>query len=84
MVKCPSVFRENIVAAIRLCRNYFSENATQEMLDEWMPMFCPTSKSLARAINYMEIFLPTFDVPPEKSYKVMAVGSVRIMRSHAP
>ena len=29
---------EMMLSLIRTCRNYFDENSTQEMIDEWFPM----------------------------------------------
>ncbi|KAM9847519.1 proteasome activator complex subunit 4A [Aulostomus maculatus] len=47
---------------------YFSESATQEMLDEWRPLFCPFDVTMQRAISYFELFLPT-TLPPELHHK---------------
>eukprot|EP00064_Thunnus_orientalis_P007411 superscaffoldBa00000821_g7431 len=52
---------------------YFSESATQEMLDEWRPLFCPFDVTMQRAISYFELFLPT-TLPPElhqKGFKIL-------------
>uniref|UniRef100_A0A3B4B7D3 Proteasome activator Blm10 middle HEAT repeats region domain-containing protein n=1 Tax=Periophthalmus magnuspinnatus TaxID=409849 RepID=A0A3B4B7D3_9GOBI len=45
-------------------RRYFSDSATQEMLDEWRPLLCPFDVTMQRAISYFELFLPT-TLPPE-------------------
>uniref|UniRef100_A0A8D3D7I1 Proteasome activator subunit 4 n=1 Tax=Scophthalmus maximus TaxID=52904 RepID=A0A8D3D7I1_SCOMX len=49
---------------VKSCRPYFSESATQEMLDEWRPLLCPFDVTMQRAISYFELFLPT-TLPPE-------------------
>ncbi|CAG09459.1 unnamed protein product, partial [Tetraodon nigroviridis] len=53
---------------VKNCRPYFSESATQEMLDEWRPLLCPFDVTMQRAISYFELFLPT-TLPPELHHK---------------
>uniref|UniRef100_A0A3Q2Y0U2 Proteasome activator subunit 4 n=1 Tax=Hippocampus comes TaxID=109280 RepID=A0A3Q2Y0U2_HIPCM len=53
---------------VKSCRPYFPESATQEMLDEWRPLFCPFDVTMQRAICYFELFLPT-TLPPELHHK---------------
>ncbi|XP_068183158.1 proteasome activator complex subunit 4A [Antennarius striatus] len=53
---------------VKSCRPYFSESATQEMLDEWRPLLCPFDVTMQRAISYLELFLPT-TLPPELHHK---------------
>lgn len=53
---------------IKNCRPYFSDSATQEMLDEWRPLLCPFDVTMQRAISYFELFLPT-TLPPELHHK---------------
>ncbi|KAM9803831.1 proteasome activator complex subunit 4A [Neosynchiropus ocellatus] len=53
---------------VKSCRPYFPESATQEMLDEWRPLFCPFDVTMQRAISYFELFLPT-TLPPELHHK---------------
>ncbi|MEQ2172955.1 Proteasome activator complex subunit 4A, partial [Goodea atripinnis] len=53
---------------VKNCRPYFSETATQEMLDEWRPLLCPFDVTMQRAISYFELFLPT-TLPPELHHK---------------
>ncbi|XP_028325388.1 proteasome activator complex subunit 4A isoform X1 [Gouania willdenowi] len=56
---------ENVLKTlVKSCRPYFSESATQEMLDEWRPLLCPFDVTMQRAISYFELFLPT-TLPPE-------------------
>ncbi|XP_072293387.1 proteasome activator complex subunit 4A isoform X1 [Eucyclogobius newberryi] len=60
---------ENVIRAlIKNCRPYFSDSATQEMLDEWRPLLCPFDVTMQRAISYFELFLPT-TLPPERNDK---------------
>uniref|UniRef100_A0A671Y3T0 Proteasome activator subunit 4 n=1 Tax=Sparus aurata TaxID=8175 RepID=A0A671Y3T0_SPAAU len=64
---CFSV--ENVLKTlVKSCRPYFSESATQEMLDEWRPLLCPFDVTMQRAISYFELFLPT-TLPPELHHK---------------
>ena len=50
----------NLRTLVRCCRDYFPEGSTQEMLDEWRPMM-GYGKAMIRAMNYLELFLPTFN-----------------------
>lgn len=60
---------ENVIRAlVKNCRPYFSDSATQEMLDEWRPLLCPFDVTMQRAISYFELFLPT-TLPPEQHDK---------------
>ncbi|CAK6951662.1 proteasome activator complex subunit 4A isoform X1 [Scomber scombrus] len=60
---------ENVLKTlVKSCRPYFSESATEEMLDEWRPLFCPFDVTMQRAISYFELFLPT-TLPPELHHK---------------
>ncbi|KAK7902167.1 hypothetical protein WMY93_018936 [Mugilogobius chulae] len=53
---------ENVIRAlIKNCRPYFSDSATQEMLDEWRPLLCPFDVTMQRAISYFELFLLWFE-----------------------
>ena len=44
---------------------YFPVTATQEMLDEWRPLMCPFDVSMAEAMYFYDLFLPTL-VPVEE------------------
>ena len=58
IIKCivPLIFR------------YFSEDSTQEMLDEWRPLMCPYDVTFGKAMFYFSLFLPT-TLSPEKHDK---------------
>lgn len=60
----PENLETNLSQAIRLARPHFPIEATAEMLEEWRPMLCPFSSAIQRAINYLNLFLPT-TLPPE-------------------
>ena len=62
----------SLKSLIRCCRTYFSDTATQEMLDEWRPMMCPFDVTMGKAMSYFEMFLPTFDCfgKQEKTYQL--------------
>mgnify|MGYP001792895126 CR=1 FL=1 len=45
--------------------SYFSDDATQEMLDEWRPLLCPFDSTFVKGMFYLTNFLPT-TLPPEK------------------
>ncbi|XP_011482882.1 proteasome activator complex subunit 4 isoform X2 [Oryzias latipes] len=64
----PNSVESVLKTLIKSCRPYFSENATQEMLDEWRPLLCPFDVTMQRAISYFELFLPT-TLPPELHHK---------------
>lgn len=49
-------------ACVYTCR-YFPEEATQEILDEWLPYLCPFDTAAVDALTYMEFLLPTV-LPP--------------------
>jgi len=56
---------------IKVARSYFSDESTQEMLDEWRPMLCFCDRSITSAWKYFEMFLPTsVRIPMEKSYSL--------------
>ncbi|KAK7086905.1 Proteasome activator complex subunit 4 [Halocaridina rubra] len=55
-----------IESVVRVCRAYFPENATSEILEEVRPLMCPFDMSMQRAMVFMELFLPT-SLPPEKA-----------------
>ena len=56
-----SPLENNLRTLISYCRPYFAPNATAEMLEEWRPLMCPFDVTMAKAMSYCEMFLPTFD-----------------------
>ncbi|XP_060589859.1 proteasome activator complex subunit 4B-like [Ruditapes philippinarum] len=44
---------------VRDCRTYFPAESTQEMLDEWRPLLCPFDVTVIKALQYLDLFLPT-------------------------
>uniref|UniRef100_A0AAQ4Q9D5 Proteasome activator subunit 4a n=1 Tax=Gasterosteus aculeatus aculeatus TaxID=481459 RepID=A0AAQ4Q9D5_GASAC len=60
----PNSVESVLKTLVKSCRPYFSESATQEMLDEWRPLLCPFDVTMQRAISYFELFLTT-NLPPE-------------------
>ena len=69
LLKCASEFKTQLRQVIKVCRGYFSDESTQEMLTLWKPMLCPADRSMATATKYFMLFLPTTkDIPAEKSW----------------
>ncbi|OQV18206.1 Proteasome activator complex subunit 4 [Hypsibius exemplaris] len=64
----PDKMEEDMRELIGYCRYYFPLSATQEMLDEFRPMFCPFDDSMARAMGYLSMFLPTMLKPTEAEH----------------
>ncbi len=70
-MKAPANFKTQLSWVIKYSRAYFPDEATREMLDEWMPMLCPVDRTMSLALKYMGLFLPTNrELPPEKGYKL--------------
>ncbi|KAK7103315.1 proteasome activator complex subunit 4B-like [Littorina saxatilis] len=63
----PASIDNTLKAVVRLCRTYFSDESTGEMLEEWRPMLCPYDVTVIRGLGYYELFLPT-SLPPEKHH----------------
>lgn len=63
--KHPLKLEETVKHIVYMSRVYFSEDSTQEMLDEWRPLLCPFDVKFAKAMFYFSLFLPT-TLPPEK------------------
>ena len=71
MLKPQAGFRASLKTVIKYCRAYFPEEATSEMLELWSPLLCPTDRTMAVAMKYFSLFLPTnCELQPEKSYKL--------------
>uniref|UniRef100_A0A3B4GPM2 Proteasome activator subunit 4 n=1 Tax=Pundamilia nyererei TaxID=303518 RepID=A0A3B4GPM2_9CICH len=64
----PNSVESVLKTLVKSCRPYFSEAATQEMLDEWRPLLCPFDVTMQRAISYFELFLPT-TLPPDLHHR---------------
>ena len=64
----PDKVEEDLRELIGYCRYYFPLSATQQMLDEFRPMFCPFDESMARAMNALAMFLPTMLKATDKKY----------------
>ncbi|XP_005100512.1 proteasome activator complex subunit 4B [Aplysia californica] len=64
----PPKFETNVKNAIRACSQFFHEDATQEMLDEWRPLLCPFDMLVIGGLQCLEMFLPTC-LPPELHHK---------------
>ena len=58
----PVDFEKHLKGLIKNCRNYFSSLATDEMLAEFRPFFCPHDSIMIKAISYCSLFLPTTSV----------------------
>jgi len=67
-IVCISVYSSielTLINLVKSCRVYFSNESTQEMLDEWRPLLCPFDASMDEAMYYLEAFLPTALYPEE-------------------
>ena len=42
-------------------RPYFDSCATEEMKRDWRPLLCPLDVTFGKAVNLMELFLPTLN-----------------------
>lgn len=63
----PANIDHTLKSLVRACRVYFSDESTQEMLEEWRPLLCPFDVTVMRGLSYYELFLPT-SLPPEKHH----------------
>lgn len=63
----PTNIDNTVKSLVRKCRTYFSDESTQEMLEEWRPLLCPFDVTVIRGLSYLELFLPT-NLPPEKHH----------------
>ena len=71
LLKYQTGFKEQLRSVIKVCRGYFSDDSTSEMLSRWTPMLCPADRSMSTATKYFSLFLPTTkDIPPDKSWKL--------------
>ncbi|KAK5979699.1 hypothetical protein GCK32_006987, partial [Trichostrongylus colubriformis] len=61
----PDGFRSELQAYISHSRRYFSDNATQQLLDELRPLMCVWDESIVRAWRLLEMFVP-MNLPPDR------------------
>ncbi|XGW03770.1 hypothetical protein V3C99_015156 [Haemonchus contortus] len=54
----PDGFRNELQTYISHSRRYFSDNATQQLLDELRPLMCVWDESIVRAWRLLEMFVP--------------------------
>lgn len=66
----PSSLDTVLRNVVKLCRDYFPIEATEEMLSEWRPLLCPFDMTMPMGISLFETFLPTKTEPKnhQKSY----------------
>lgn len=66
----PSSLDTVLRNVVKLCRDYFPIEATQEMLEEWRPLLCPFDMTMPMGVSLFETFLPTKTEPKNhpKSY----------------
>ena len=71
LVRGHDELKSQIKSLIQYSRSYFSNEATQQMLDRWRPMFCPLDRAFFTAFRYLSLFLPTTQkIPPDHGYKL--------------
>lgn len=58
----PPDFEKNLKNLIKICRYFFPPSATEEILAEFRPNFCPHDAVMTRAVSYCTLFLPTLHV----------------------
>ena len=63
----PPDFGKNLKNLVRLCRYYFPPSATQEILDEFRPYFCPHDSIMTQALSFCNLFLPTLHVRQDEA-----------------
>lgn len=51
--------KETFVNFVAYARMYFSNESTNEMLEEWRPLLCPFDVSINSAFERFNLFLPT-------------------------
>jgi len=71
LLKCPAGFKLQIKSVIKVCRGYFSDSSTEEMLTRWKHLLCPADRSMSMATRYFSLFLPTTkDISPSLSWEL--------------
>ena len=82
LVRGHDELKSQIKSLIKYSRSYFSNEATQQMLDRWRPMFCPLDRAFFTAFRYLSLFLPTTqNIPPEHGYKLWFDEFLRIWKT---
>ena len=59
----PSSLDTVLRNVVKLCRDYFPIEATEEMLEEWRPLLCPFDMTMPMGVSLFETFLPTKTEP---------------------
>ena len=67
LILIPSGMDTTVRNVVKLCRDYFPEESTEEMLKEWRPLLCPFDVTMAMGIGLFETFLPTKMFPEQHS-----------------
>jgi len=71
LLKAPQGLKAQLKAVVKVSRGYFSDSSTKEMLGRWAHMLCPNDRSMATAVRYCSLFLPTTkDIPAAASYNL--------------
>lgn len=71
LLKAPQGLKAQLKAVVKVSRGYFSDSSTKEMLGRWAHMLCPNDRSMATAVRYFSLFLPTTkDIPAAASYNL--------------
>lgn len=68
---------QSLENVIKGCRTYFSDDSTQEILDEIRQYMCPWDMTFLAAAQCMSLFLPT-TLPPDKAHKGILFNNVRL------
>lgn len=55
----PEGFKEDISKFIRVAREFWPLEATQELLDEFRPYLCPWDEAMLKGMKMLQMFLPT-------------------------
>ncbi|KAF8386338.1 hypothetical protein PRIPAC_75480 [Pristionchus pacificus] len=55
----PEGFKDDITKFIRVAREFWPLEATQELLDEFRPLMCPWDESMLKGMKLLQMFLPT-------------------------
>ncbi len=64
----PASMDSVLRTVVKLCRDYFHIEATEEMLAEWRPLLCPFDMTMPMGVSLFAAFLPTKIYP--KNHKL--------------